>query len=407
MRNIFKKLAFFLCSMALLATPAHAYVNFNSLGNGVTNASGVLDTTAPVVNLGSSTTNALVASYMGKVVVHNAGSAVADSLAQAGTTGFEAGKALVIQNNGAGAVTITPTISTINGSATLVLSQTQGAYIVSDGTNYFAFNSAAIGGSGTVNSCATATAAASYASSGTTVSCNAVPRINTANGYFDAQIGAVSTLPALYGTASNSVGNSFFDFINTASGGREWKGAIFASGANVGGDFCLIDVTGGTTPWCFSSLAINMLSGGALSWNSTSSANTNTQDTSITRSAASVISVDGATKGDTKGKVKAAAYISVGTKFTATGCSNSTTVGGATAGKLTSGTTGVCTFTVTMGDSATSPNGWHCGDAENLTTTPIAFANLIQQTASTTTTATFSGTTVSGDVIEFGCPVGY
>ncbi len=40
--------------------------------------------------------------------------------------------------------------------------------------------------------------------------------------------------------------------------------------------------------------------------------------------------------------------ISGGTKFTASGCSNSTTVGGATAGTFASGTTGACTVTITM-----------------------------------------------------------
>jgi len=98
-----------------------------------------------------------------------------------------------------------------------------------------------------------------------------------------------------------------------------------------------------------------------------------------------------------------AGYASSGTKFTISGCSAGTTVGGATAGSFSSGTTGTCTVTVTMDGATglTAPNGWSCWASDTTTT-----ADTILMTASTTTTATFSGTTVSGDVIKFGC-VGY
>jgi hypothetical protein len=93
------------------------------------------------------------------------------------------------------------------------------------------------------------------------------------------------------------------------------------------------------------------------------------------------------------------AFQSTGTKFTASGCSNTTTVGGATAGSFASGTTGACTVTITFGDSMTATNGWACFAADQ--TTP---ANLIsQKSGGSTTTAVFTGTTVSGDVISFGC----
>jgi hypothetical protein len=87
--------------------------------------------------------------------------------------------------------------------------------------------------------------------------------------------------------------------------------------------------------------------------------------------------------------------------FTASGCSNSALVGGATAGTYTSGTTGTCTVVVTMGNTSNAPHGWAC--AANDLTTP---ADTIKQTASTATTATLSGTTVSGDAINFQC-IGY
>jgi hypothetical protein len=93
--------------------------------------------------------------------------------------------------------------------------------------------------------------------------------------------------------------------------------------------------------------------------------------------------------------------ISSGTTFTAAGCSNSTLVGGPTVGTYTSGTTGACTVTITMGNAATSTTGWACYASDR--TTP---ANIQSNSASTTTTATITGTTVTGDVISFGC-LGY
>jgi hypothetical protein len=92
--------------------------------------------------------------------------------------------------------------------------------------------------------------------------------------------------------------------------------------------------------------------------------------------------------------------ISTGTKFTASGCSNSSTVGGATAGKFTSGTTGTCTVVITMNGATglTAPNGWTCHASDQ--TTP---ANQIVTTTSSATTATISGSTTSGDVISFSC----
>ena len=89
-------------------------------------------------------------------------------------------------------------------------------------------------------------------------------------------------------------------------------------------------------------------------------------------------------------------YQTSGTTFTASGCSNSTLVGGATAGSYHSGTTGTCAVTVTFGLTAT--NGWACA-ANDLTTNTDAQT----QTATTTTTATISGTTVTGDIVNFHC----
>jgi hypothetical protein len=129
---------------------------------------------------------------------------------------------------------------------------------------------------------------------------------------------------------------------------------------------------------------------------SNSSSQGGTKDTGIARASAGVLEVNSGTAGTLRG-LRASYVQAGGTTFTASGCSNSTLVGGATAGRYTSGTTGTCTVTITMGNSATSTNGWSCS-VSNRTT-----ANLMRQTAATTTTATFEGVTVSGDVIGFGC----
>lgn len=92
--------------------------------------------------------------------------------------------------------------------------------------------------------------------------------------------------------------------------------------------------------------------------------------------------------------------VSVGTKFTASGCSNSATVGGVLAGQFASGTAGACTVTITFATAA--PNGYACHASD--ITTP---ANLISQSGSVSTTAcTITGTTVSGDTIVFSA-MGY
>lgn len=86
------------------------------------------------------TTDVLMNSDLGYVVTYSNASAVAVSLAQAGAgNAFLDGWAVFVKNKGAGAVTITPATSTIDGAATLVLAQNQGAMIWSDGTNYQSF----------------------------------------------------------------------------------------------------------------------------------------------------------------------------------------------------------------------------------------------------------------------------
>lgn len=68
------------------------------------------------------------------ITTSNAG-AIATTLPQA-TTNFGFGFSFIIENLGAGANTITPTTSTINGGATLILRTGDCYKITSDGTNY-------------------------------------------------------------------------------------------------------------------------------------------------------------------------------------------------------------------------------------------------------------------------------
>ncbi len=88
------------------------------------------------VNAQTGTTYTVLSTDWGKLVTHSNGSAIAVTLPQAGSS-FPNGWYYDVVNLGVGTVTITPTTSTIQGAATLVLTTGDGVRIVSDGTNYF------------------------------------------------------------------------------------------------------------------------------------------------------------------------------------------------------------------------------------------------------------------------------
>jgi hypothetical protein len=100
--------------------------------------------------------------------------------------------------------------------------------------------------------------------------------------------------------------------------------------------------------------------------------------------------------------VNGQSIISNSTTFTASGCTNGTLVGGATAGKFTVGQNTACTIVITMRNSATAPNGWAFA-ANDQTAVP---AVAIRQTAPTTTMASLLMTTATNDVVSFHC-MGY
>lgn len=103
-----------------------------------------------------------------------------------------------------------------------------------------------------------------------------------------------------------------------------------------------------------------------------------------------------------RGLVQAPGMMSTGTKFTTSGCSVSSTTGGATAGIFTLGAN-TCTVVITMNGATgmTATNGWTC-QAHDRT----AIADLILgESSSTTTTASIVIPVTAGatDVISFSC----
>lgn len=103
------------------------------------------------------------------------------------------------------------------------------------------------------------------------------------------------------------------------------------------------------------------------------------------------------TSGVGQATLSTAGVISQATKFTISGCSAGTTVGGATAGQFASGTTGTCTVVITMNGATgiTAPNGWACSAND------ISIGVALPQTATSTTTCTISGATSSGNIVVF------
>lgn len=107
-----------------------------SLAGGTITTTGTLSQATPI-NSQVGTSYTFLSTDCGKLVSQSNAAAIADTLPVATTSGFGTGFFVKVENTGVGAVTITPTTSTIDGAATLVLSQNQGVEIASNGTNYF------------------------------------------------------------------------------------------------------------------------------------------------------------------------------------------------------------------------------------------------------------------------------
>ena len=102
-------------------------------GGTITTTGTVISSEVPSIQSGTSYT--FVAGDCGKLTKFTSSTAVAATLPQAGGS-FPAGWYIDVKISGTGTVTITPTTSLIDGSATLVMTISQYTRIISDGTNY-------------------------------------------------------------------------------------------------------------------------------------------------------------------------------------------------------------------------------------------------------------------------------
>lgn len=121
------------------------------------------------VNAQAGTSYTVLDGDCGKVVRLTNASSVAVTLPQANGSTFVSGWTADFQNTGAGTVTITPTTSTINGGANLVLTTNQGAHCDSDGANYTCVMGVGAGGGSGVSSvvCGVGLAGGTITGSGT------------------------------------------------------------------------------------------------------------------------------------------------------------------------------------------------------------------------------------------------
>jgi hypothetical protein len=120
-------------------------------------------------------------------------------------------------------------------------------------------------------------------------------------------------------------------------------------------------------------------------------------DTAFYRNAAGVVEVTNGTV-NTYREIKLRSVVHGGTAPTNSGaCAITTQVGGNTAGTFQA--SGACTSsTVILTFGFTAPAGWAC-----FTSNRTTVANLLPQTASSTATATFTGTMAANDVVQFSC----
>src|SRR5208283_4595673 len=103
------------------------------------------------------------------------------------------------------------------------------------------------------------------------------------------------------------------------------------------------------------------------------------------------------------GVESASAHLIVGSTFSSnSGCSESSLIGGASAGKFTVGTSSACAIVLTMGNGASAAHGWSCWANDETHVPTVA----IRETGSSTTSVSLLMTVTGRDVIDFGC-VGY
>lgn len=204
----------------------------------------------------------------------------------------------------------------------------------------------------------------------------------------------------LYADLSNStVANRFIIQNSTTDAGSTL--AIAPNGTSTSAGWEAMNNSGATN----TGSVILAISNTAASVNSTSrgSGTALPLDLSISGTAAARVQTNanisiGSTTDNSNGKLQVTGGFIAGvlqSAGTATSCTGATIGTGskANAGFVTATTTGVSTVVVTFPFTATT--GWAISPSNNTT------ANLTRQSASSTTTATFTGTTVTGDVISY------
>ena len=151
--NTFKRLLAAVFILALVAVPAWSgdYPAGGGGGSGtVTNVTstcgiggGPITTTGELTgqhldDVRTTTSEAILDADCGDVVIFNNAAAIAATIAQAGTAGdFAAGWFVILYNFGAGTVTLTPTVSSIDGGSPLTLLTGQSTILSSDATDYW------------------------------------------------------------------------------------------------------------------------------------------------------------------------------------------------------------------------------------------------------------------------------
>lgn len=214
---------------------------------------------------------------------------------------------------------------------------------------------------------------------------------------------ATTTTNAGMTIAPNGTGSVTFNAGTAANPSMQFAGMATNTGFDSPSTTSVCLITTGTCHALLVGTGVKVGSGDAFGFASTAAA-TGSIDTGLTRSAAGIILVGNGSAADSSGVLKLAGVMSLGTKFTTNaGCGESagTTTGGATAGKFTTSGSTSCTTTITMGNSATAPNGWSC-TVHDITTAASA-NNPSSKSGSTTTAVITSGTIVASDVIEFSC----
>jgi hypothetical protein len=320
------------------------------------------------------------------------------------------GQCVDIINYGTGVVTVARSGQNINGAAANLTiaagsaSAPLGLHVVSDGTNYVAqtWGGGAGGGMSIGGAITSATVGSVLFADGS----GNLGQDNTGLNYVHPAANQ-NRLTIQAGT-SETLGNPQLRLNNSAGGGG--FGFTYDPGRGV---FELALGNGSVSDVVDSASPIYLLDSGnksagnilamdnavGLAWsNSATNANT-TKNTGLHQVAAGVVGADNGTNCSTAANCRefgARSYVGQGTVPGISGCTAGTQTGGNTIGKYSSGTTGTCTVVLTF--AFTAANGWSC--RANDITTP---ADVQNQTATTTTTATISGTTVTADVVNFAC----